>query len=84
MSQRTTLLLDEESRRAARELAARYGCSVSEAIRRAIVRHRDHVLGVHGEARAERTRTLQHLVELFDGNDADAEVARLKAEDEGF
>ena len=40
-SYRTTLILDDESRRAARELALRYDCSLSEAIRRAVVLHRD-------------------------------------------
>ena len=41
MATRTTLMLDEDVRSAARELAHRYGCSTSEAIRRAVLRHRD-------------------------------------------
>ena len=45
-SHRTTLILDEETQKAARELAARYGCSFSEAIRRAVLRHRANVFGV--------------------------------------
>ena len=45
MSYRTTLILDEEARGAARDLAHRYGCSTSGATRRAIVRQHDSVLG---------------------------------------
>lgn len=82
MSQRTSILLDDESRAAARELAAAYGCSVSEAIRRAIVRQRDQTVRVGPERIAERRRALQRLFELFEGHDAEAEIARLKAEDQ--
>ncbi len=84
MSSRTTLILDDDAKRAASELASRYGCSVSEAIRRAIVRHRDAALGVPVESRRERKLVLRRLVELFDGNDAAEEVTRLKSQDEGF
>jgi hypothetical protein len=84
MAHRTTILLDEESRKAARDLALRYDCSTSEAIRRAIVRQRDLELGLPAEARRERSKVLARLIELFEGHDAEAEVARLKAEDEGF
>ena len=82
MAHRTTILLDEETRRAARELAARYDCSMSEAIRRAVLAHRQHALGVSEERRRERLRAFEHLVELFEGHDPGAEIARLKAEDE--
>ena len=81
---RTTLLLDEETRNAARQLALRYGCSTSEAIRRAIVRHRDTVFGVPAESRTERRRVLMRLFELFDGNNPEEEIQRLKHEDEDF
>lgn len=84
MSQRTTILLDDETRQAARELALRYGCSTSEAIRRAVVGHRDAVLGIPLERRRERRKTLEHLVSLFEGNDPEEEIRRLKAADEGF
>ena len=84
MVQRTTLILDEETRRAARQLALRYGCSISEAIRRAVVRHRDTVFGVPAESRHERRKVLERLFELFAGNDPYEEIRRLKAEDEGF
>lgn len=84
MAQRTTLILDEDSKRAARELALRYDCSMSEAIRRAVVQHRDAVLGVAPESRRERRETLERLFDLFEGNDPEAEVRRLKREDAGF
>lgn len=84
MAHRTTLILDDDTRRAARELARRYDCTLSEAIRRAVVRHRDAVTGIPREAREERTRALHRLFKLFEGNDPEAEVRRLKAEDEGF
>lgn len=82
--ERTTLLLDPEARRAARQLAQQYDCSVSEAIRRAVVRHRDTVLGVPAQAKHERLRVLKRLFDLFEGNDPKHEVRRLKTEDEGF
>jgi len=84
MAHRTTLVLDEPTRKAARELALRYDCSMSEAIRRAVLRHRDSVLGVPEKERETRTAALYRLFELFEGHDAEAEIRRLKAEDAGF
>lgn len=84
MSQRTSLVLDDESRRAARELAAKMGCSVSEAIRRAILRQRDVELGTPPGEIKRRLRILEKLFELHDGQDPAVEVARLKAEDRFF
>lgn len=80
---RTTIVLDDESRAAARALASAYGCSMSEAIRRAVIEQRRLVGGVSAARVAERQRTLEELFRLFDGHDAEAEVAHLKAEDEG-
>ena len=84
MSMRTTLLLDDEVRAAARELAHRYGCSTSEAIRRAILRHRDAVFGLPEARRKERLQTLDRLFELFEDHDAADEIRRLKEQDDGF
>ena len=84
MAIRTTLMLDPESRKAARELALRYGCSTSEAIRRAVIRQRDTAFGVSAAGRKERVAALKRLFELFQGNDADDEVQRLKSQDAGF
>jgi hypothetical protein len=84
MAHRTTLLLDDATRAAARDLAGRYGCSVSEAIRRSVLRQREVALGVPEERRAERKKALRRAYKLFAANDADAEIRRLKAEDTGF
>jgi hypothetical protein len=84
MQHRTTLLLDAESRRAAREIAHKLECSVSEAIRRAVVGYRDQLAGVSPEERARRTQLLKRAFELFKGTDAAAEVARLKRDDGGL
>lgn len=83
-SARTTLVLDDKAREAARQLARRYGCSLSEATRRALVRQRDAELGVPRQRRHERVRALRRLFALFEDNDPRAEIRRLKAEDEGF
>ncbi len=77
-------MLDDKAREAARQLARRYGCSLSEATRRALIRQRDVEVGIPAERRRERVRELRRLFVLFEGNDAVAEVRRLKAEDEGF
>ena len=84
MYKRTTILLDEDTREAARQLALQYDCSTSEAIRRAVVRHRDAVFGVPTESRRERVKSLRRLLDLFDGHDAEAEIRELKAQDAGF
>lgn len=84
MSKRTTLLLDSETRTAARELANRYGCSTSEAIRRSVLRQRDAVLGIPPARIDERTRLLNRLFDLFEGHDVTDEIRRLKEQDEGF
>ncbi len=84
MAQRTTILLDDETRFAARQLALRYGCSTSEAIRKAILGHRATVFGLPAESRTERRRSLLRLFELFKENDPEDEIQRLKSQDEGF
>ena len=81
---RTSLLLDDDTRRAARQLSLRYGCSVSEAIRRAVVRHRDAVFGVPDHHRQERMEKLGQLFDLFEGHAVEEEIRRLKSQDEGF
>jgi hypothetical protein len=84
MASRTTLVLDEKAREAARQLAQKHGCSLSEATRRALIRQRDAELGPPQERRRERVRVLRRLEDLFADNDPVAEVKRLKAEDHGF
>jgi hypothetical protein len=84
MASRTTLVLDDKAREAARQLARRHGCSLSEATRRALVRQRDAEIGVPRRRRRERVLALRRLFDLFSENDPGAEIKRLKAEDEGF
>ena len=84
MSHRTTLVLDERAQKAAKALARHYDCSVSEAVRRAVVRHCDVVLGVPAVSREQRKVALTRLIDLFEGHDAGAEIRGLKLEDEGF
>jgi hypothetical protein len=84
MQSRTTLLLDDASRRAAKRLAARLRVSPSEVVRRALVHYSDHVLGVSAERRGRRRNALKQLEVMFQGHDARGETERLKAEDEFF
>ncbi len=84
MQTRTTILLDTPSRQAAKQLAAELDVSPSEVIRRALVHYRDHIVGAPSAARLRRRRALEQATEVFAGVDADAEVARMKREDEGW
>jgi hypothetical protein len=84
MATRTTLLLNDDTRAAARQLARRYGCSVSEAIRRSLIKQRDAELGAPSVRRRARVKALRRLFRLFQGNDPREEIRRLKREDEGF
>ena len=78
-----TITLDEEVQAAARELALRYGCSASEAIRRSVLRNRDMIPGVSPVRRKERVQILDRLFDLFEGHDAKEEIRRLKEQDGG-
>ena len=84
MAIRTILVLDEDVRSAARALAQRYGCSISEAIRQAVLHHRDMELGVSPARRAERVQALERLFDLFQDHDPVEEVRRLREKDEDF
>jgi hypothetical protein len=80
---RTSVILDPISDAAARDLAKRYRCSRSEAIRRAVVAHRDLLGATSPEWRRQRRQHLELLFGAFEGHDGEAEVARLKEEDGG-
>lgn len=82
MSHRTTVVLDDDSLEALRQIAARLGVSASEVVRRAVVRFRDERIGVSEEKRQRRGKALRSLIERMDGQDVDAELARLDVEDE--
>lgn len=84
MYKRTTILLDEASRQAARDLAHQFGCSTSEAIRRVLVEYsKEHppVRYATPERRQERVKALHRLIEMFAGHDAQAEIDELKRVD---
>ncbi len=78
----TTIVLDEQSSDALAALTKHYGCSASEAVRRALVQHRTRTLGVPENKRRRRKAALLKLIELMDGHDYLAEIKRLKEEDE--
>ncbi|MGH8311319.1 MAG: hypothetical protein ACRETX_16180 [Steroidobacteraceae bacterium] len=78
---RTTIVLDHPSETALSALTKHYGCSASEAVRRALVQHRERTLGVPEEKRQRRRAALEQLVRLMDGHDWQAEIERLKNED---
>ena len=42
------------------------------------------MFGVPAESRKERRKVLDRLFELFDGNDAQEDIGRIKIEDAGF
>lgn len=83
-SHRTTIMLDEASRRAAKELATALEVAPAEAVRRAIVAYRDQVLGASPDWRKQRLRSFKRALDLFADHDAKAEVAALKQQDEHF
>ncbi|MBI3925610.1 MAG: ribbon-helix-helix protein, CopG family [Armatimonadetes bacterium] len=82
MAHRTTLVLDEESLEAVRDLSHRLHASQSEVIRRAVIAYRQQIAGPSQASRSRRRRILEELFDLFEGHDPEAEVRRLKEEDE--
>lgn len=84
MAHRTTILLDDESRQAAKQLAVALDVAPAEAIRRAIVAYRDQVAGTSAEFRTRRLAAFRRAVALFEGNDPAAEVRKLKDQDAYF
>jgi hypothetical protein len=84
MAHRTTILLSDDARRAARDIATALEVTPAEAVRRAIVAYRDQVLGVAPEARKRRLDAFKRAAELFADNDAEAEIRALKAQDPFF
>jgi hypothetical protein len=79
---RTTIVLDEPSEAALQALVKHFGCSASEAVRRALVGERQRVLGVPEDKQRRRRAALEKLIEITDGHDWRAELARLKDEDD--
>ncbi len=83
-SVRTTILLDPDSRRAAKQLAAKLDVSPSEVIRRALLRYRDELMGGSGAGIRRRRSALDRSLSVFAGVDPGAEVTRMKRDDEGW
>lgn len=81
---RTTVVFDQLTQQAIQQLATRWRCSRSAAIRRALVAQCDAVVGTPKARRVEKRRLLLQLCSLFEGTDASAEIKRRKAEDGYF
>lgn len=79
-----TIALDSYTWSAVGDLAHQYDCSASEAISRAVLSHHKTILGLSDARCRERVRHLEHLFELFEGNDAVKEIRMLKEQNEGF
>ncbi len=80
-SERTTIILGDAERAAAKRLAVRWGVTPSEAIRRALLKVADAELVEHRQRRAKQRRAaLEKLITLSRGLDVDAELERLSAE----
>lgn len=81
MSQRTTIVLGANERRAAKRLAAQWGVTPSEAIRRALMRVANEDLEEYRERkRRQRVAALEQLIELSKGQDLEAELQRINEE----
>jgi len=79
---RTTILLDPDTRRAAKQLAAKLDVSPSEAMRRATIRYRDELIGAPSKAERVRRRldALARAPEVFKNMDPAAEMRRIRRE----
>jgi hypothetical protein len=85
MSERTTIVLGPAERRAAKRLASRWGVTPSEAIRRALMRVAGEELAEQRERkRRQRVAALEHLIQLSEGQDVRAEIARLVEDREAW
>ena len=85
MSERTTIVLGPNERRAAKRLASHWGVTPSEAIRRALLRVAGEELAQQRERkRRQRMAALEHLIQLSDRQDIEAELVRLAEDREGW
>ena len=80
-NERTTIILGKAERAAAKRLAAQWGVSPSEAIRRALLKVADAELGEHRARKAkQRSAALERLIEVSQGMDVAGELARITSE----
>jgi hypothetical protein len=81
MSSRTTIVLGPMERKAAKRLAARWGVTPSEAIRRALMRVANEDLEEYrARRRRQRVAALEQLIAQSDGQDPEAELRRIAEE----
>ena len=80
-TERTTIILGSAERAAAKRLAAQWGVTPSEAIRRALLKVAEVELGQQRARKAkQRGAALERLIALSRGIDVDAELKRIDAE----
>ena len=80
-SERTTIILGKAERAAAKRLAAQWGVTASEAIRRALLKVADAELGDYRAQKAkQRSAALERLFEVSRGMDVAGELARINFE----
>jgi len=78
---RTTIVLGEKERRAAKRLASLWGVTPSEAIRRAVIKVDEAEIPASRErARRARAAALERARDVFEAVDVDAEVDRINAD----
>ena len=76
---RTTIVLGDKERRAAKKLAAHWGVTPSEAIRRAIMKVEGQELDASIQRRRRaRVEAFQELVALFDDYDPRDELDQIR------
>jgi hypothetical protein len=80
-SNRTTIVLGEKERRAAKRLAALWGVTPSEAIRRAVIKVDEETVPASRErARRARANALERARDVFASMDIERELARITEE----
>ncbi len=78
---RTTIILGNKERRAAKKLAAHWGVTPSEAIRRALLKVESQELeATRSRERRGRLAAFKELIRLFDGHDPEKELAEIRAD----
>lgn len=81
MAGRTTIVLGEKERRAAKRLAALWGVTAAEAIRRAVIKVDEAEIPASRErAKRQRAAALDRARDVFVGMDIDAEIDRINEE----
>ena len=78
---RTTIVLGEKERRAAKKLAAHWGVTPSEAIRRALLKvEAEELEAARSKARRDRVGAFEELVKLFKGYNPAQELEQIRAD----